>query len=246
MIVRYSVERGGSSAVRSIAWPLRCCASLPHTLCMEAGRQAVRRIDRTKANRDKLIAAARRSFAAKDFAAASMDDITADAGLTRGALYHGLGGKTGLLAAVVEQIDREMAERAHRVAKAQDSTWEGLLAEAAAYIEMALEPEIRRIVLLDGPAILGDPSLWPSQNACLAQTREAVASLVACGIMKPVDVEVAARLLSGAAMTAALWLATSDTPDEHLARAVATYREMASGFLAKTQAGSKSRSARLK
>lgn len=200
---------------------------------MEAGKQSVRRVERAKANRNKLIAAARRAFALKGYAAASMDDITADAGLTRGALYHGFGGKAGLLAAVVEQIDCEMAQRAQQVAQAQDSTWEALLGEAAAYIEMALEPEIRRIVLLDGPAILGDPSLWPSQNACLAQTREAVAGLVACGIMKPVDVEAAARLLSGAAMTAALWLASSDTPDEHLVRAVATYREMASGFLAK-------------
>lgn len=200
---------------------------------MGAEKQSVRRIERAKANRDKLIAAARRAFASKGYAAASMDDITADAGLTRGALYHSFGGKAGLFAAVVEQIDREMAEGARRMAQVQDSSWEGLLAEAAAYIEMALEPEIRRIVLLDGPAILGDPSLWPSQNACLAQTREAVAGLVARGIMKSVDVEAAARLLSGAAMTAALWLASSDTPDEHLARVVATYREMASGFLAK-------------
>ena len=191
-----------------------------------------KRLQRAKANRDALVAAARRVFAAEGYAAASMDDITADAGLTRGALYHGFGGKAGLLAAVVEQIDGEMAERAHQVARAQDSAWEGLLAEAAAYIEMALEPEVRRIVLLDGPAILGDPSLWPSQNACLAQTRDAVAGLVASGVMKPVDVEVAARLLSGAAMTAALWLASSDTPQEQFARAVETYREMASGFLA--------------
>lgn len=60
--------------------------------------------------------------------------------------------------------------------------WEGLLAEAAAYIEMALEPEVRRIVLLDGPVILGDPSLWPSQNACLSQTRETFAELIASGL----------------------------------------------------------------
>ncbi len=191
----------------------------------------MRRVERAQENRARLIAAARRAFAAKGYADASMDELTADAGLTRGALYHGFGGKAGLLAAVVEQIDGEMAGRAHRAALAQDDAWEGLLAEAAAYIEMALEPEVRRIVLLDGPAILGDPSLWPSQNACLSQTREIVARLVADGIMKPVDVEAASRLLSGAAMTAALWLASSDAPHQHLAKAIDTYREMASGFL---------------
>lgn len=191
----------------------------------------MRRAERAQENRAKLIAAARRAFATQGYAGASMDEMTADAGLTRGALYHGFGGKAGLFAAVVEQIDGEMAERAHSAALAQESAWEGLLAEAAAYIEMALEPEVRRIVLLDGPAILGDPALWPSQNACLSQTRQTVAELVAGGIMKPVDVEAAARLLSGAAMTAALWLASSDAPHEQLASVVDTYREMASGFL---------------
>lgn len=191
----------------------------------------MRREDRAKENRAALIAAARRAFAEKGYAGASMDEMTAEAGLTRGALYHGFGGKAGLLAAVVEQIDNEMAERAHQAAAAQDSAWEGLLTEAATYIEMALEPEVRRIVLLDGPAILGDPALWPSQNACLSQTREAVTGLIASGIMKPVDIEAAARLLSGAAMTAALWLASSDAPQEQLPKAIETYREMASGFL---------------
>lgn len=198
----------------------------------------MRRAESTRENREKLIAAARREFAEKGYAAAAMDDITAQAGLTRGALYHGFGGKAGLLAAVVEQIDSEMAARAHQMALAQDNGWDGLLAEAAVYIEMALEPEVRRIVLLDGPAVLGDPALWPSQNACLELTKGAVGKLVADGTMKPVDVEAAARLLSGAAMTAALWLASSDAPQDHLARAIETYRMMASGFLSAGAGGS--------
>lgn len=49
--------------------------------------------------------------------------------------------------------------------------------------------------------------------------------------MKPVDVEAATRLLRGAAMTAAPWLASSDAPRKHLSRAIDTYRELASGFL---------------
>lgn len=194
---------------------------------MNAGRRA----QSTQENRARLVAAARKAFAAKGYAAASMDDITADAGLTRGALYHGFGGKAGLLAAVVEQIDGEMAARAQQAGALQPDKWNTLLAEAAAYIEMALEPEIRRIVLLDGPAILGDPSLWPSQNACLALTRAAVAELIADGTMQPVDVEAAARLLNGAALNAALWLASSEDPRRLLPGAIAAFRVMAAGFL---------------
>lgn len=193
---------------------------------------AKRRIDTMEENRSKLIAAARKAFSLKGFAASSMDELTADVGLTRGALYHNFGDKKGLLGAVVAEIDGEMATRAQRSGAAAGDNWEGLLAEGAAYIEMALNPEVRRVVLLDGPAFLGDPSRWPSQNACLQITKQAVAELVSGGVMKPVDVEAAARLLSGAALNAALWVAASDEPQSVLPKAVAAFRLMATGFLA--------------
>ena len=63
-------------------------------------------------NRSKLIAAARKAFAEKGYADASMDALTADVGLTRGALYHNFGDKRGLFAAVVNEIDSDMAARA--------------------------------------------------------------------------------------------------------------------------------------
>ncbi|MHB2267673.1 TetR/AcrR family transcriptional regulator [Aliihoeflea sp. PC F10.4] len=183
-------------------------------------------------NRAKLLVAARLAFAAKGFAGASMDDFTAQAGLTRGALYHNFGDKKGLFAAVVAEVDGEMAKRAQEVGAAAGDGWNALLAEGEAYIEMALVPEIRRIVLLDGPAVLGDPSQWPSQNACLDVTRQAVAQLIIDGVMVEVDVEAAARLLSGAAMNAALWVASSEDPHAALPRAIDAFRKMASGFLA--------------
>ncbi|CAN7460349.1 TetR/AcrR family transcriptional regulator [Bosea sp. LjRoot9] len=192
-----------------------------------------RRIETMEENRAKLISAARKAFAEKGFAAASMDELTADVGLTRGALYHSFGDKKGLLAAVVAQIDGEMARRAQQAGAAKRTDWEGLLAEGAAYIEMALDPEVQRIVLLDGPAFLGDPSQWPSQNACLHVTKQAVARLVSEGILAPVDVEAAARLLNGAALNAALWVAASEEPQSVLPKAIEAFQLMASGLLAK-------------
>lgn len=191
-----------------------------------------RRIETMEENRAKLISAARRAFAAKGFAAASMDELTADVGLTRGALYHNFGDKKGLLAAVVAQLDGEMAGRAQDLAAAAPNDWEGLLTEGSAYIEMALDPEVRRIVLLDGPAFLGDPTQWPSQNACLEMTKRTVGRLIAQRIMKPVDDEAAARLLNGAALNAALWVAASDEPSAVLPKAIQAFRIMASGLLA--------------
>jgi AcrR family transcriptional regulator len=183
-------------------------------------------------NRAKLLSAARKTFAAKGFAASSMDELTADVGLTRGALYHNFGDKIGLLSAVVAEIDHEMAARAHLAALGAPTLWEGLLAEGAAYIEMALDPEVKRVVLLDGPAFLGDPSQWPSQNACLEMTKQTVAALVADGTLKPVDVEAASRLLSGAAFNAALWVASSSEPHVVLPKVIEAFGIMASGLLA--------------
>ncbi|TAI62251.1 TetR/AcrR family transcriptional regulator [Bradyrhizobium sp. Leo170] len=193
---------------------------------------AKRRIDMREENRARLISAARKAFAARGFAAASMDELTADAGLTRGALYHNFSDKKGLLAAVVAQIDGEMAARAKEAGVAAGDDWEGLLAESEAYIEMALDPEVQRIVLLDGPAFLGDPSRWPSQNACLQVTKQTIAGLVSEHVLKRVDIEAAARLLSGAALNAALWVAASDDPRSALPKAIDAFRLMAAGLLA--------------
>ncbi|WP_413735514.1 TetR/AcrR family transcriptional regulator [Sodalis sp. RH21] len=191
-----------------------------------------RRAGTMEANRVKLISAARKAFADKGFAAASMDDLTASVGLTRGALYHNFGDKKGLLAAVVAQIDGEMAKRAQEMAQSAEDDWARLLAEGVAYIQMALDPEVQRIVLLDGPAFLGDPSRWPSQNACLDATRSAVADMVNKGILKPVDVEAAARLLNGAALNAALWVAASEEPVMTLPKAIDAFQLLVSGLLA--------------
>ncbi|MFL0693977.1 MAG: TetR/AcrR family transcriptional regulator [Agrobacterium tumefaciens] len=184
-------------------------------------------------NRGKLIAAARKAFADKGFADASMDALTAEAGLTRGALYHNFGDKRGLFAAVVDQIDTEMAERAKARGAAAGAGWDALLAEGAAYIEMALDPEVQRIVLLDGPAVLGDPSQWPSQNSCLQVTRQAIEALMGQGVLKPVDAEAAARLISGAALNAAMWIAASAEPEKVLPNAQEAFRALVEGLLAR-------------
>lgn len=194
---------------------------------------AKRRLETMEENRAKLIVAARKAFAEKGYSAASMDELTASVGLTRGALYHNFGDKRGLLAAVVDQIDSEMASRAQEIGARAGDGWQGMLAEGDAYIEMALDPEVQRIVLLDGPAVLGDPSQWPSQSRCLQITKQAMERLIEQGVVKPLDAEAAARLVSGAALNAALWIAASEAPKELLPKALEAFRALASGLLVK-------------
>ena len=192
---------------------------------------AKRRAEMVEETRAKLIRAARKAFADKGYAAASMDDLTARVGLTRGALYHNFGDKKGLLQAVIDQIDEEMVARMRVVRKRAKDPFQGLLDESVAYLEMALDPEIQRIVLLDGPAALGDPSQWPNQTACLRTTTQTIQSLIDDGTVPPVDAEAAARILNGAALNAALWIAASDDPKAVLKKAVEAFRRLALGLL---------------
>ncbi len=194
-----------------------------------------RRSETMEENRAKLLMAARKAFAEKGFAAASMDELTASVGLTRGALYHNFGDKKGLLAAVVAQMDGEMAQQAKAEAADAGDDWEKLLAEGVAYIKMALDPEVRRIVLLDGPAFLGDPAQWPGQLSCLESTRQTLTQLLERGVIKTVDADAAAYMLNSAAMNAALWIAASPDPQKALPAIIAVFTELASGLCQRPQ-----------
>lgn len=182
--------------------------------------------------RAKLLAAAREAFGTAGYADASMDDFTAAAGLTRGALYHHFGDKKGLLQAVIAQIDAEMSERLRAVSAKAKTPWQGFVDETIAYIEMALEPEIQRIVMRDGPAVLGDPSTWPSQSECIRSIAENLEKLRDQGLIADVDPEAAARLINGASLHAAQWIAHSKNPAATSKRAVRAFKALLEGLLA--------------
>ena len=189
-----------------------------------------RRADMIASTRGKLIAAGRRAFAAKGYAATAMEDLTAEAELTRGALYHHFGGKRGLLEAVIAQIDAESSRHLQAVVDRAATPWEGFVDECVAWVELALKPEVRRIVLLDGPAVLGDPSRWASQSACLASTRASLEALAGQKVIGPVDPEATAYLVNGACLNASLWIASADDPGAASAKAIAGLRALLGGL----------------
>ena len=181
--------------------------------------------------RAKLLAAGRKAFGEIGYADASMDDFTGKVGLTRGALYHHFGDKRGLFEAVIAQIDAEMTVRLKARAAKMKTPWEGFVEEGIGYIEMALEPEIRRIVLRDGPGVLGDPASWPTTNGCMTAMTECLAELAGDGVIRDVDLEATARMLTGASCYAATWIANAEDPQAISTRATAAYRRLVEGLL---------------
>jgi AcrR family transcriptional regulator len=185
--------------------------------------------------RAKLIAAARHAFGTAGYAEASMDDFTAAAGLTRGALYHHFGDKKGLLEAVIAEIDGEMAARVNEVASKAPTRWQHFVDECTTYIEMALEPEIQRIMFRDGPAVLGDPAQWSNANACVGSTTDHLRALQEEGVVvSSVDPETAARLINGASSQAAQRIANSKDPEATSKKVVAAFKQLLEGLLKRT------------
>ena len=112
--------------------------------------------ERSEATRGALIAAARPLFAERGYAAVGTEEIVRAAGVTRGALYHQFTDKRELFAAVFEQVEADVTQRTARAAVASGATdpLDVLRVGALGWLEACSEPEVQRIVLLDGPAVL--------------------------------------------------------------------------------------------
>ncbi|MDG0795884.1 TetR/AcrR family transcriptional regulator [Pectobacterium punjabense] len=195
-------------------------------------------VRRTRAEMEEtratLLATARKVFSERGYADTSMDDLTAQASLTRGALYHHFGDKKGLLAAVVGQIDAEMDERLQAISDTAEDDWEGFRCRCRAYLEMALEPEIQRIVLRDARAALGGASP-DSQRHCVESMQRLIDNLIRQGVVAEADPQALASLIYGSLAEAAFWIAQGEDGTARLAQGVTALELLLRGLLVNPQ-----------
>lgn len=177
------------------------------------------RTDMAAETRAKLIEAGREAFGNKGYADASMDDIAAAVGLTRGAIYHHFGDKKGLFQAVVEQIDDEIDQKIVQVTHGNKTSWTKFLMESRCYLEFMLIPEIQQIVIRDGRSVLGDINDWPSQAKYHELMADTLTLLMDTKNIKRCDAYALARQINGALFNAAFWIAESAKPRATLTRA---------------------------
>ena len=111
--------------------------------------------ERTEATRLALIEAARRLFVEKGYAETATPDIVAEAGVTRGALYHHFEDKKALFRAVLEREGEAVAAHIEEGAVRSNSPREALLRGASAYFDAMIKPGRTRLLLLEAPAVLG-------------------------------------------------------------------------------------------
>ncbi|ENM5731699.1 TetR/AcrR family transcriptional regulator [Vibrio mimicus] len=192
-------------------------------------------VRRTRAEMEEtratLLATARQVFSEQGYADTSMDDLTAQAGLTRGALYHHFGDKKRLLAAVVAQIDAEIDARLLAISNGTDDAWEGFRNRCEAYLEMAQEPEIQRIVLRDARAVLGPPSLG-EQRYCITSMQKLLEQLMQRGLVVQSTPEALALMIYGSLVEAAFWIAESENSNDRLTQALSAMELLLQGIRA--------------
>src|SRR5690606_25685100 len=110
--------------------------------------------ERRAATRAALLAAGRALFAEKGFAGAGREEIVERAGVTRGAMYHHFPSKEALFQAVYEACEEEVLARVMAAAEGARDPKEMLRRGSLAYLEVAGRDDVRRICLIDAPAVL--------------------------------------------------------------------------------------------
>ncbi|WP_433339112.1 TetR/AcrR family transcriptional regulator [Spirillospora sp. CA-294931] len=171
------------------------------------------RAEQRERTRGTLVDEGRRLFAARGYGDVGLAEIVQAAGVTKGALYHLFDGKADLFRAVLEQVQDEVGRAVERAADAVEDPWARLTEGCRAFLTASTDPDVQRIMLVDGPAVLGWAQWRALDEAASARhLAEALTELVEKGVIVAQPVAPLTHLLSGAMNEAALWLATSTEP----------------------------------
>ncbi|MEV0583688.1 TetR/AcrR family transcriptional regulator [Nonomuraea sp. NPDC050310] len=169
--------------------------------------------DRTAATRTALIAAGRRLFAEHGFAGVGTEAIVRDAAVSRGALYHHFGDKTELFAAVLADVEGEVTTQLAAAVDAEADFVTLMMASLRAWLDACQRPEVRRIVLIDGPSVLGW-ARWRDicQPHILGLIEHVLAQGMRDGTLSPLPARPLAHLLLAVADEAALYISAAPDP----------------------------------
>ncbi|MEQ8988085.1 MAG: helix-turn-helix domain-containing protein [Marinovum algicola] len=174
---------------------------------------------RTEATRSALLRAARGLFAEKGYAETSTPEIVRAAGVTRGALYHHFEDKVALFRAVIVEEYTAVAEEITRSADARPGAFLDALQQGSrGYLGAMADRGRVRIMLLDGPAVLGQAELDRIDRATSASTlRRGLSDAMEAGEIRRLPLKALTVQLSALFDRAALAVSEGDDPEEHLA-----------------------------
>ncbi|MBV9283076.1 MAG: TetR/AcrR family transcriptional regulator [Acidimicrobiia bacterium] len=186
-----------------------------------------------EATRQLLVSTARQLFAERGYADTSIEDIIQQAGVARGALYHHFPGKDVLFRAVYDAVQADIATRVVAAALAEGEPWTGVRAGLGAFLDACLDPEFRRIVVLDSVPVLAK-DMWEGgvqhvEHTELPMLRTVLQPLVET-FLPGVAVDALAHVALGGLYGAALYIARSPDPQSARVDADAVLDTLISGL----------------
>ncbi|PVG81097.1 TetR/AcrR family transcriptional regulator [Nocardioides gansuensis] len=176
-----------------------------------------------------LIDVAEELFTANGYAGTSLDSIVAGARVTKGALYHHFSGKRAVFEAVFDRVESQAGQTITQALKRQRDPWSRAMAGLEAFLEVVQQPTYRRIVIQDGPSVMGYERFRElEERSTFATMTDIVRALLKAGDW---DVDEAmlktfTTIFFGAMSSAGESVATSDDTAQAAARV-----EAAIGFL---------------
>jgi AcrR family transcriptional regulator len=169
------------------------------------------RVEQGQATRAVLIDVATGLFATDGYEATAIPAVLGAAGVSRGALYHHFKSKEALFEAVLQAVEAQATLKVTRAARGATDPLDGLRRGCAAYLAMCRDPVVRRISLIDAPAVVG----WErwreiDEQHSFGLIKAAIAAIAADGRVKPELVDVMAHVVLAALLEVALLVARAD------------------------------------
>ena len=111
-------------------------------------------------------------------------------------------------------MQQDVGYQIEDAARSCATPWEELVEGSKTFILASVESNVRRIMLVDAPAVLGWHE-WRAldESSSMVLLADILKTLMEQKIIAKQPVEPLSHLLSGAMNEAALWLAETDSPD---------------------------------
>jgi AcrR family transcriptional regulator len=196
-----------------------------------AAEPASLRAEQVAQTRAALVAAGRQLFGENGFRATSVDDLAREARVTTGALYHHFPTKTAVFEAVFVQAHTDLMTASAKAAHGASDGIEELALGFEAFLDGVLQPDMQRILIVDGPAVLGLARYTElDEQYAHAVIVHSLTAATEAGTIKVEDPETATRLLLGALTRGAMLIANSPDPVETRHAVAKSMRALLSSF----------------
>mgnify|MGYP003333782718 CR=1 FL=1 len=187
-----------------------------------------------------LVDVAQELFTAQGYAATSLDAIVAGARVTKGALYHHFSGKQALFEAVFERVESDTSKAIQKALRGHRDPWDKARAGLEAFVVVVQDPGYRRVVIQEGPAVLGyERFREQEERSTFAIVLDIVRAVLTAGTWELDDdmLQTFARIFFGALSSAGDAVASSEDPEAAAERVERALGFIIAGFQALVDAG---------